>query len=72
MKLVILKTVDCNARMKLASPVTNRFGMVLFSEGEEMTDYIKEALLEMGIYHLEVLVSVSEEISGTYKVHCEK
>lgn len=60
MKLMYKKTMDCNSQMQLANPVTNRFGMVVFCHGEELTECVKEALVEMGIYQLEVLVPEKE------------
>lgn len=67
MKLVYKRTMDCDRHMKLANPVTNCFGMVVFPHGENMTECVKEALLEMGIYQLEVLVPETEAMCETYK-----
>ncbi len=65
MKLAYKKTVECNSHMKLAYPVTNCFGMVVFAAEEEISDCIKEALLEMGIYQLEVLIYDKETTPGS-------
>ena len=59
--------MDCDRHMKLANPVTNCFGLVVFPHGEKMTECVKEALLEMGIYQVEVLVPETEARCETYK-----
>lgn len=72
MKLAHKRTMDCDRHMKLANPVTNCFGMVLFPHGEIITECVKEALLEMGIYQVEVLVAETEAMCENTKNVCER
>lgn len=51
-----VNTRDCDACMKLAQGLTNPFGVVIFPAETPITPCVKELLLEMKIYSVDVLV----------------
>ena len=57
MEIERVNTRDCDAGMKLAKGLTNPFGVVIFPAETPITPCVKELLLEMKIYSIDVIMA---------------